>query len=184
MQKDTAVTVAKERNTKIFEAEKVTTYERAAKVIRDNMIQFNMASGEFIINSDRLNGVSYVVKLRPSSFLSVACSCPGTAMCHHIIAAQMMSNCSEHPSKRAANSTIMRKNPKKTADKRSGCKQPRAKDVDKADKKFKKDSNSAKDPDPADEKLHFKHSLAKGDKAFIKTNAVDNEATLVEQDNF
>ena len=94
------------------------------------MVQYNLDSGEFIINSDRPNGVSCVVKLKPATFSSVACSCPATAICFHIVAAMILSNCSDVSSKRPANSTLMRKKARKEADKKSGKKQPRKKDVD------------------------------------------------------
>lgn len=113
-----------------FENDKLTTYERAARVISDGRIQFVMGTGEFVVQSDRSSGLSSVVKLKPATFSSMSCSCPGTALCFHIIAAQIASNCSDHSTKRPRNSTTMRKNARKDADKRSGCKKPSFKDVD------------------------------------------------------
>lgn len=119
----------------VLKNDKITTFERAARVISEDRIQFMVKTGEFVIQSDRPNGLSCVVKLKPSTFSSMSCSCPGTALCFHIIAAQIASNCSDHSSKRPRNTTTMRKNAKKSADKRSGCKKPRALDVDLPSKK-------------------------------------------------
>ena len=96
--------MAKEKDMTACEND-VTVYEQAAQVIRDKMVQFNMDSGEFIVNTNCEKGVSCVVKLVPATFSSEACSCPGTAVCLHIIAAKIASNCTDISSKRPTNSS-------------------------------------------------------------------------------
>lgn len=67
----------------------------------------------------------------------MTCSCPGTTVCYHIVAAQIVLNCSDNSTKRPCNSTLMRKNLRKAADKRCGGKKPRVLDVDPSDRKKK-----------------------------------------------
>lgn len=171
------------KETNCYENEKVSTYERAARVIDDNRIEFLVKSGEFIVQSDRPNGLSSVVKLKPASFSSMSCSCPATAICFHIIAAQIVLNCSDHSSKTPGNSTTLRKKARKTADKRSGCKKPRLLDVDPLPKVAKVNVLSKADYDQTMELKSHSKPADPNDETNPKNEAIDDFSIVVEEDS-
>ena len=92
-----------------FENEKLTTFEQAARACNDTRVQYSTVTKEFIVESDVPNGLSAVVKLQPNSFSSMKCSCSGTAICYHIVAAQIAANCTDPSTKGPRNSKALRK---------------------------------------------------------------------------
>ena len=105
-----------------------TAYSIAARLNNEQLIQ-RVAPGQYVVQ-----GTSYsesrIVNVIPKAFSLVKCSCPGTALCPHVVGVQMFLGCHDHDTKKPKNTGQTRRRGRKAADKTSGRKQPRTKDTD------------------------------------------------------
>ena len=98
--------------------------ERAQNIIDTGSISLDSKLGVFLVNGSRQE--ARVVRLFPKQ----SCSCPATALCYHVKAAQLAVGFRDAPARRKINITELRKNKRKKIDKTSGRKRPRSNDID------------------------------------------------------
>jgi len=97
--------------------------ERAKHVVANGQISLDSRLGVFTVMGST---EPRVVRLFPKT----TCSCPATATCYHILAARMAVGLNVDEQSRRINITLLRSNKRKRADKASGRKKPRVRDVD------------------------------------------------------
>ncbi|KZS20657.1 Uncharacterized protein APZ42_012583 [Daphnia magna] len=86
---------------------------------KDNVTVYNVAT---LLNKNDL-----IKQIGPGEYV---CTCHASATCAHVVAVQMHLQCFDHDTKKPRNSTLALKRARKPADKTSGRKRPRKKDVD------------------------------------------------------
>jgi hypothetical protein len=102
----------------------VTAYERALNVIEKKNVEFNFKRlGTFTVTG---SSVTRDVRIFPNP----SCSCPETKICYHVMAVRLACGLGNIASKKCPNTTRLRKNAKKRADKTSGRKRLRPDDLD------------------------------------------------------
>lgn len=102
----------------------VTAYGRALNVIEKKNVEFNFERlGTFTVTG---SSVTMDVRIFPNP----SCSCPETKICYHVMAVRLSCGLGNQASKKFPNTTRLRKNAKKRADKKSGRKKPRTDDLD------------------------------------------------------
>ncbi|KZR95979.1 Uncharacterized protein APZ42_009939 [Daphnia magna] len=85
----------------------------------DNVTVYNVAT--------QLNKNDLIKQIGPGEYV---CTCHASATCAHVVAVQMHLGCFDHDTKKPKNSTLALKRARNPADKTSGRKRPRKKDVD------------------------------------------------------
>ena len=100
-----------------------STVERVATVVQEGCISLDSKLSVFTVLGST---EPHVVKLFPCE----TCSCPATAVCYYIVAAQRAVGITGTDRRRAVNLTQLRRNKRKRADKTGGWKRPRTADVD------------------------------------------------------
>ena len=88
------------------------------------------ATNIYFVTDEETAIVNAIKKILPNPS-----SCPGTAICYHIVAAQIAAICTNPFTKEPRNSKALRKKTKEPSDKCNGRKKPRTKDMDSPSKK-------------------------------------------------
>lgn len=97
---------------------------RARLILDANTMSFDSKLDVF--NVEGSAGVPHVVTLYPK----VTCSCPSSTECYHILAVKLSIGMPVQDKVTRKTLTQLRRNTRKTADKKSGRKQPRKGDID------------------------------------------------------
>lgn len=106
----------------------VTVYNVATQLNKNDLIK-QIGPGEYVVKRTTYSE-SRIVNLIPKNFSLTKCTCHASATCAHVVAVQMHLGCFDHETKKPKNSTLALKRARKPADKTSGRKRPRKKDVD------------------------------------------------------
>lgn len=114
-----------ESTVNISNSRHLTSFARAKLIIENDKLSFNTKLQVF--NVEGSSGIPRVVTLFPRS----SCSCPSTGDCYHILAVKMSLRIPLNTLSGKHNLTLLRKNTKTRADKKSGRKRPRFGDVEK-----------------------------------------------------